>query len=106
MDVYGALADPVRRSIVELLAGGEMDAGTIAARFDISRPAVSRHLRVLRESDLVCARRIGTRRLYRLEGHALGEVAEWADRMRTFWSERLEALEQHLEEEAWPTVAR
>lgn len=99
MDVYGALADPIRRSIVELLAGGEMDAGAIAARFDISRPAVSRHLRVLRETDVVCARSEGTRRLYRLEGHTLGDVAEWAERMRTFWSKRLDALERHLEEE-------
>lgn len=99
MDVYAALADPVRRSIVEMLAGEEMEAGAIAARFDISRPAVSRHLRVLRESELVCARKDGTRRVYRLEGHTLGEVAAWAERMRAFWSHRLDALEHHLEEE-------
>jgi DNA-binding transcriptional ArsR family regulator len=99
MDAYGALADPVRRSIVELLSDGEMEAGAIAARFEISRPAVSRHLRVLRESDLICSRKDGTRRLYRLEGHALGEVAEWATRMRTFWSSRLDALEHHLDAE-------
>lgn len=99
MDVYGALADPVRRSIVEMLTGGEMEAGAIAARFDISRPAVSRHLRVLRESELVCARKDGTRRVYRLEGHTLGEVADWAERMRTFWSHRLNRLEQHLHQE-------
>lgn len=97
MDVYGALADPTRRSIVEVLTRGEMEAGAIAARFDISRPAVSRHLRVLRESDLVHARKDGTKRLYRLEGHALGEVAEWADRQRIFWNDRLDALERHIE---------
>ena len=97
MDVYGALADPTRRSIVEVLTNGEMEAGAIAARFDISRPAVSRHLRVLRESDLVHARKDGTRRLYRLEGDTLGEVADWAERQRVFWNDRLDALERHLD---------
>ena len=99
MDVYGALADPTRRSIVEVLTNGEMEAGVIAARFDISRPAVSRHLRVLRESDLVHARKDGTRRLYRLEGDTLGEVADWAERQRVFWNDRLDALERHLDED-------
>jgi len=99
MDVFSALADPTRRSIVEMLTHGELEAGAIAERFEISRPAVSRHLRVLRESDLVCARKDGTRRLYRLEGHALAEVASWAERQRTFWNDRLDALEVHLNEE-------
>jgi DNA-binding transcriptional ArsR family regulator len=99
MDVFAALADPTRRSIVEMLTHGELEAGAIAERFEISRPAVSRHLRVLRESDLVCARKDGTRRLYRLEGHALGEVASWAERQRAFWNDRLDALEVHLNEE-------
>lgn len=99
MDVFSALADPTRRSIVEMLTHGELEAGAIADRFEISRPAVSRHLRVLRESDLVCARKDGTRRLYRLEGHALAEVASWAERQRTFWNDRLDALEVHLNEE-------
>ncbi len=99
MDVFTALADPTRRSIVEMLTHGELEAGAIAQRFDISRPAVSRHLRMLRESDLVCARKEGTRRLYRLEGHALGEVAAWAERQRAFWSDRLDALERHLDGE-------
>ncbi|GMQ86156.1 MAG: metalloregulator ArsR/SmtB family transcription factor [Acidimicrobiia bacterium] len=99
MDVFTAVADPTRRSIVEMLAHGELEAGAIAERFDISRPAVSRHLRLLRESSLVCARKDGRRRLYRLEGHALTEVADWAERQRVFWSDRLDALERHLEEE-------
>lgn len=99
MDVFAALADPTRRTIVEMLTHGELEAGAIAERFDISRPAVSRHLRVLRESDLVCARKDGTRRLYRLEGHALAEVASWAERQRAFWNDRLDALEVHLNEE-------
>ena len=99
MDVFGALADPIRRNIVELLTHGELEAGAIAARFDISRPAVSRHLRVLRESDLVCVRKNGTRRVYRLEGPALAEVAGWAERQRVFWTEKLDALERHLDTE-------
>jgi DNA-binding transcriptional ArsR family regulator len=99
MDAFAALADPTRRSIVEMLTHGELEAGAIAERFEISRPAVSRHLRVLRESDLVCAKKEGTRRLYRLEGHALAEVATWAERQRAFWSGRLDTLEVHLNEE-------
>jgi len=96
MDAFAALADPTRRSIVEMLTHGELEAGAIADRFDVSRPAVSRHLRVLRESDLVRARKEGTRRLYRLDGHTLGEVASWAEQQRAFWNERLDALERHL----------
>ncbi len=80
MDVYGALADPTRRSIVEMLTNGEMEAGSIADRFEVSRPAISRHLRVLRESALVRSRKDGTKRMYRLDGNALSEVSDWAER--------------------------
>lgn len=99
MDAYGALADPTRRSIVEMLTYGEMEAGSIAARFDVSRPAVSRHLRVLRESALVRSRKDGTKRLYRLDGNALSEVSDWAERQRLFWNDRLDALERHLDQQ-------
>jgi DNA-binding transcriptional ArsR family regulator len=80
--VLDALADPVRRQIVELLAAGEMGAGEIAARFPVSRPAVSRHLRVLREAGLVADEVRAQRRVYRLERAPLALLDTWLDRFR------------------------
>lgn len=80
--VLAALADPVRREIVELLAGGDAAAGDIAARFPVSRPAVSRHLRVLRAAGLVRSEMHGQQRVYRLERAALAELDGWLDRFR------------------------
>ncbi len=82
MSVLAALADPVRREIVELLAAGEMGAGDIAARFPVSRPAVSRHLRVLREAGLVTDEVRAQRRVYRLERAPLALLDGWLDRFR------------------------
>jgi DNA-binding transcriptional ArsR family regulator len=87
-----ALADPTRRTIVELLARGELSAGEIAARFETSRPGVSRHLRVLREQGLVRAREEGRLRLYSLDPEPLEELDEWLARYRSFWTNRLDAL--------------
>jgi DNA-binding transcriptional ArsR family regulator len=80
--VLAALADPVRREIVELLARGEMGAGEIAGRFPVTRPAISRHLRVLREAGLVTGEVRAQRRVYRLERAPLGELDAWLDRFR------------------------
>jgi DNA-binding transcriptional ArsR family regulator len=91
-----ALADPTRRKIVELLADGEQDAGSIATRFPVSRPAISRHLRVLREAGLVRVRPDAQRRLYALEPAPLAELDEWLDRYRGFWANRLDALDVHV----------
>jgi DNA-binding transcriptional ArsR family regulator len=89
---FEALADPTRRTIVELLAEGELSAGELATRFSTSRPAVSRHLRVLREQGLVQARSEGRRRLYALDPEPLAELDEWLTRYRGFWANRLDAL--------------
>jgi DNA-binding transcriptional ArsR family regulator len=80
--VLAALADPVRREIVELLAGGEAGAGEIAGRFPVTRPAVSRHLRVLREAGLVTSEVRAQRRVYRLERAPLAELDAWLERFR------------------------
>jgi DNA-binding transcriptional ArsR family regulator len=93
---FEALGDPTRRRIVELVAERERSAGEIAAAFSISRPGVSKHLRVLREEGIVRAREAGTRRLYSLEPRALDEVDDWVERCRTFWTNRLDALETEL----------
>jgi DNA-binding transcriptional ArsR family regulator len=96
MNALAALADPTRRRIVELLAGGERSAGELAAQFDTSRPAVSRHLRVLREQGLVRAREDGARRLYSLDPAPLAELDGWLRRYRGFWSNRLDALDTEI----------
>jgi DNA-binding transcriptional ArsR family regulator len=80
--VLAALADPVRREIVELLAAGEVGAGEIAERFPVSRPAVSRHLRVLREAGLVTSEVRAQRRVYRLDRAPLAELDAWLERFR------------------------
>jgi DNA-binding transcriptional ArsR family regulator len=96
VDAIEALADPTRRRIVELLADGERSAGELASHFSVSRPAVSRHLRVLREHGLVRAREQAQRRLYSLDPAPLAELDEWLGRYRSFWRQRLDALDTEL----------
>ena len=91
-----ALAEPHRRRILTLVRDGELSAGEIASHFEISRPAVSQHLTVLREAGLVDERRNGTRRLYRTRPEGLAELKAFLD---GFWDERLEALKREAEKE-------
>jgi DNA-binding transcriptional ArsR family regulator len=97
---FDVLGDPVRRRILELLADGERAAGEITAEireeFGISQPAVSMHLRVLRESGLATVRVDGARRLYRLSPAPLQEVDTWLERYRRFWTPHLDALATEL----------
>jgi DNA-binding transcriptional ArsR family regulator len=93
VSAFEALADPTRRRIVELVSEGERSAGEIASAFAISRPGVSKHLRVLREHGVIRSRSEGTRRLYSLDGDGLVELDEW---IRRFWTNRLDALETEL----------
>jgi DNA-binding transcriptional ArsR family regulator len=98
MDVYAAVAEPTRRAVLDLLAGRDRSAGELVAAFPaLTQPAVSRHLRILRESQLVEVRPEGTRRLYSLRPAALAELDRWLDTYRRFWGERLDGLEQHLD---------
>jgi DNA-binding transcriptional ArsR family regulator len=94
--VLRALADPTRRRIVELLAAGDHTVTELTAGFDVSRPAVSRHLRVLREAGVVTSRAEDRRRVYRLQPDALEDVATWLARTRAAWTDRLDALEVEL----------
>jgi DNA-binding transcriptional ArsR family regulator len=96
VEALAALADPIRRQIVEMLADRERDAGELAAVFPVSRPAVSRHLRVLREAGLVRVRPQAQRRVYALDPRPLEELARWLERYRGFWGQRLDALETEL----------
>jgi len=95
--VYRAIADPTRRRILDLLAGGDLPAGDLVQQFSISQPAVSQHLRVLREAGLVSPRRDGRRQVYRLHAEALAEVYDWVAHYEGFWSERLARLSGYLD---------
>jgi DNA-binding transcriptional ArsR family regulator len=97
---FDILGDPVRRRILELLADGERPAGAIGAviqeEFGISQPAVSQHLRVLRDSGFATVRAEGARRLYAVRPAPLREVDSWLERFRGFWEQRLDALGTEL----------
>lgn len=95
---YAALSEPSRRRILDLLREGERSVGDLVVRLGLSQPGVSKHLRVLREAGLVDVRPEGRRRWYRLRAQPLAEVDEWLEPYRAYWSERLDALERHLEE--------
>lgn len=100
MHAFDILGDPVRRRILELLADGECAAGELGAvvqsEFGISQPAVSQHLRVLRDNGFATVRAEGTRRLYAVDAEPLREVDAWLDPYRRFWTQRLDALETEL----------
>ena len=91
-----AIAGPRRRQILALVRDGELAAGEIAAHFDVTRPAVSQHLNVLKEAGLVSERRNGTKRLYRARPEGLAELKEF---LEEFWDERLVALKREAERE-------
>ncbi|MFG2501496.1 ArsR/SmtB family transcription factor [Streptomyces sp. NPDC048441] len=97
---FDVLSDPVRRRILELLAEGEQTSGAVTAaireEFAISQPAVSMHLRVLRESGFTTVRAEGARRLYTVDAAPLREVDAWLDHFRGFWEQRLDALGTEL----------
>ncbi len=97
--VFEVLAEPNRRRILEELRGGELTVTDVVGRLGISQPAVSKHLRVLRQAGLVTVRVDQQRRQYRLRAEALAEVDAWVTQFRPFWNERLDALERYLDKE-------
>ncbi|HEY1640907.1 MAG TPA: metalloregulator ArsR/SmtB family transcription factor [Streptosporangiaceae bacterium] len=100
MHAFDVLGDPVRRRILELLAGGEQASGAVSAaieaEFGITQPAVSQHLRVLRDAGFATVRPAGTRRLYSVNPAPLREADAWLDPFRRFWEPHLDALETEL----------
>ena len=99
MDAFLVLADPTRRQIIESLSHGEASFGVLAEGFDITRPAVSQHLKVLREAGVVSVRRDAQRRIYRLREQGLKDVDDYLKRVRGYWAPRLDRLEQALANE-------
>ena len=98
MDIFEAIAEPTRRAVLDLLLEGERSAGDLVAAFPrLTQPAVSRHLRVLREAALVSVRAEAQQRIYALEPARLAIVYEWLNRYRLYWNAHLTKLEQHLD---------
>jgi len=97
--VFRAIADPSRRSVLDLLADGRRTVGELLEHFRFSQPALSKHLRVLREAGLVRSEAIGRQRWYALRGENLRSVAEWLKHYEQFWNQRLDALGAVLDAE-------
>jgi DNA-binding transcriptional ArsR family regulator len=95
---FAALADPTRRAILARLAAGECSVTELAEPFDMSMPAVSKHLRVLERAGLIARRRDAQRRPCRIEATPLKEVADWAEHYRHIWEARLDRLDEYLKE--------
>ena len=98
MDTFAALADPTRRRIVETLAAGDASFGELAVQFEMTRPAVSQHLKVLRDAGVVVSRPDAQRRIYSLSDEGLSELEVWLGKVRDYWSPRLDRLEQLLDD--------
>lgn len=96
--IFRAIADPTRREILSLLRSGRLSVGEIAGNFRTSRPAISKHLRLLREAGLVTTRQDGNTRLCALRATPLRAVNEWLRDYEIFWSENLQSLKAHVEE--------
>ncbi len=100
MDTFSALADPTRRHIIELLAAnGELSATTISNKFRISAPAISQHLKILREAKLVTMKRKAQQRLYQINPDKVNELEEWIAQLRKTWEERFTLLDTLLAKE-------
>ena len=97
-DAFNAVAEPRRRQILDVLAGGERRVNDLVEVLDVSQPQVSKHLKVLREVGLVQVREEGRERIYSLDGRSLKPIHDWVSNYERMWSERFDALEEVLEE--------
>ena len=98
-DVFQAIADPTRRDIIAMLAGQPMNLNTVADRFDISRPAISKHIKILTECGLVTIRQQGRERYCEPKLEKLAEVSAFVEQYRKFWNTKLDALDKFLSED-------
>ena len=99
MDVFEAVAEPTRRQLLDELRAGERRVGDLVERLGLAQPTVSKHLRVLRDAGIVVSRVEGQHRCYRIEPAGLEAIESWIGAYRRLWSDRLDALEVHLDEE-------
>lgn len=98
-DVFQAIADPTRRAIINLLAYQSLNVNAVADNFDMSRTAVSKHMKILTECGLLVIRQQGRERYCHADLHRLKEVSVWADQFKAFWNEKLDALDAFLKSE-------
>jgi len=99
-DVFQAIADPTRRDIIGLIAHRSLNLNAVADQFDISRPAVSKHIKILTQCGLITIRQRGRDRYCEANFKKLNEVADWVEQYRTFWTSKLDALGDFLDKEA------
>tara|TARA_Y100001933_G_scaffold35841_1_gene30858 strand:- start:571 stop:885 length:315 start_codon:yes stop_codon:yes gene_type:complete len=98
-DIFRAIADPTRRQILALLSEGAMTVGDVADRFDMTRPAVAKHLKVLSDGGLISVEARGRERFNRLNAAPLKQVADWVSRFDAFWDDKLNKLKEEVEKE-------
>src|SRR3982751_838503 len=96
-DVFQAIADPTRRQIINMLAGERLNLNAVADKFDISRPAISKHIKILTECGLIVIKQQGRERYCEAKLAKLNEVSDWVEQYRQFWSAKLDSLEHYLE---------
>ncbi|HSW48478.1 MAG TPA: metalloregulator ArsR/SmtB family transcription factor [Candidatus Saccharimonadales bacterium] len=102
MDMFSALAEPTRRDILELLANsGQMSAGEIYEKFTVSHPAISQHLKVLKDAELVLVEKKAQKRIYSINQDSIKEFDEWVNKLGKMWSDKFDQLDKVLEEEKY-----
>ncbi|MEP6951004.1 MAG: metalloregulator ArsR/SmtB family transcription factor [Ginsengibacter sp.] len=95
-DVFQAIADPTRREIINIISRGSLNLNTVAGNFDISRPAISKHIKILAECGLIVIKQHGRERYCEANLQPLNNVSKWIEQYRMFWTTKLDALEMHL----------
>src|ERR1039457_330646 len=95
-DVFQAIADPTRRQIIQLIAHESLNLNTVAEKFDISRPAISKHIKILTECGLITIKQQGRERFCEARLEKLNEVSDWVEQYKKFWTEKLDSLEEYL----------
>lgn len=95
-DVFQAIADPTRREIINMLAHKSLNLNAVAEKFDVSRPAISKHIKILTECGLIVIEQQGRERYCQAQLQKLGEVSDWVEKYRQFWNSKLDALEVYL----------
>ena len=95
-DVFQAIADPNRRAIISLLAGKKLTINEVALNFDVSRPAVSKHIKILTECGLVVSTQVGTEKFCEVKLEKLTEVSDWVEQYKKFWTSQLDSLDEYL----------
>lgn len=101
-DVFQAIADPTRREIINIIARGSLNLNSVAEKFDVSRPAISKHIKILTECGLIIIKQQGRERYCEANLKALEKVSDWIEQHRIFWTAKLDALEIHLEKKVTP----